>query len=672
MKLCFLMPAVFLVSASAADLPVREVVLYKHGVGYFERSGELKPGEAVRLDFRPSEMNDVLKSLTVQDASGGKITGIRYDSSEPLARKLADFPFALKPGAPLSSFLDSLRGARIDISVGGQTLTGAIVSGRQTPATAQQPERELLTLMLDSGDLRNIDLGSVSSLQLRDAELQRKLKEYLSLVDESRSTEKRSVYIDSVATGQRKFLASYVIPMPVWKSTYRLIFGEGAAPTLEGWAIVDNVTGEDRTKVRLSVVSGRPVSFISRLYEPRYVTRPTAELAEDRAQAPVVYEGAMGGALRSDMAMEKAAPAAGGAPAVRFRNLETAASAFAAPAAPAPPRVAAEPSSLAFTASARELGELFEYDFPSAVTVRKDESAMLPFLQQKVSARKLLIYSDPSSEHPLNAAEINNDTGKTLDGGPITVYDSGAYGGEALMETLKASDKRLISYAVDLGTRVTTKFGSKEDVVREIHVRRGVLTARQAIQETRTYTIRNADQKPKTLIIEHPVRQGYDLLGQKPFETTASAYRFEVKLAAGGTAELPVNEERVFDNTYSVSNLTPDLLGTYVQNKALSEAARKQLQAIVAQKSLVAQNDADISRATQEFTDLTRDQDRLRQNIESLNRVSGQQEQVQQYARQLAAQETRLAGLRDRQAELRKKKAALESELNSLIEKMDF
>ena len=671
MKLCFLMPAVFLVSASAADLPVREVVLYKHGVGYFERSGELKPGEAVRLDFRPSEMNDVLKSLTVQDASGGKITGIRYDSSEPLARKLADFPFALTPGAPLSSFLDSLRGARIDVSIGGQTLTGAIVSGRQTPATAQQPERELLTLMLDSGDLRSIDLGSASSLQLRDAELQRKLKEYLSLVDESRSTEKRSVYIDSAATEERKFMASYVVPMPVWKSTYRLIFGEGAAPMLEGWAIVDNVTGEDWTNVRLSVVSGRPVSFISRLFEPRYVTRPTAELAEDRAQAPVVYEGAMDAAMRSDMALEKSATVA--SPLARqMMRAGAAGGMMAEQSVPAPPRATAEPSSLAFTASARELGELFEYDFPSAVTVRKDESAMLPFLQQKVSARKLLIYSDPSSEHPLNAAEINNDTGKTLDGGPVTVYDSGAYGGEALMETLKASDKRLISYAVDLGTRVTTKFGSKSDIVREIHVRRGVLTARQAIQETRTYTVRNADQKPKTLIIEHPVRQAYNLLGQKPVETTASAYRFEVKLAAGGTAELPVNEERVFDNTYSVSNLTPDLLMTYVQNKALSEAARKQLQAIVAQKSLVAQNDADISRATQEFTDLSRDQDRLRQNIESLNRVSGQQEQVQQYARQLAAQETRLAGLRDRQAELRKKKAALESELNSLIEKMDF
>jgi hypothetical protein len=297
---------------------------------------------------------------------------------------------------------------------------------------------------------------------------------------------------------------------------------------------------------------------------------------------------------------------------------------------------------------------------------------MLPFLQQKISARKLLIYSDTASAHPMNAFEVTNDTGKTLDGGPVTVYDAGAYGGEALMETLKASDKRLISYAVDLGTRITTQFGSKRDMVREIHFRRGVLTARQAVQETRTYTIRNADQKAKTLIVEHPVRQGYELINRKPAEKTASAYRFEVPLAAGATAELAVGEERVFDTSYTVSNLTPDVLVSFVQNKALSETARKQLEAIVTQKRSIAENDGVLNRAAQDIEELTRDQSRLRQNIDSLNRVSGQQEQVQQYARQLTAQEVRLAGLRDRQAELRTKKAALESELNSLIEKMDF
>jgi hypothetical protein len=340
----------------------------------------------------------------------------------------------------------------------------------------------------------------------------------------------------------------------------------------------------------------------------------------------------------------------------------------------APPSAAprAELSTLAETAAAQELGELFEYSFPTPVTIRKGESAMLPFVQQKIQARKLLIYSDRSSTHPLNAVELVNDTGKTLDGGPVTVYDGGAYGGEALMETLKASDKRLISYAVDLGTRITTKLGARRDFVREVHFRRGVLISRQALQETLTYTVRNADQKPKTLLIEHPVRPGYELTKLKPVETTASAYRFELKLPPGAAAELPVEEERVTETTYSVANVTPDLLATFVQNKALSDSARKQLESIVELKRRIADVDSAIKQNAQEFDNLSRDQQRLRQNIESLNRVSGQQDLVQQYARQLAEREARLAQLRDQEAGLRQKKAALESELNALIEKIEF
>src|SRR5579863_889740 len=192
--------------------------------------------------------------------------------------------------------------------------------------------------------------------------------------------------------------------------------------------------------------------------------------------------------------------------------------------------VTAENSSIAAIATARELGELFEYRIPAPVTIRKGESAMLPFLQDKITARRLLIYSDQRSAHPLNAAEIDNSTGKTLDGGPITVYDAGSYAGEALMETVKTGDKRLLGYAVDLGTRITTQFDSKGDVVREVHMNRGTLNTRTAAIETKTYTIKNVDQKAKTLIIEHPARPGYSLIDRKATEKTANAYRFEVKL----------------------------------------------------------------------------------------------------------------------------------------------
>ena len=145
-----------------------------------------------------------------------------------------------------------------------------------------------------------------------------------------------------------------------------------------------------------------------------------------------------------------------------------------------------------------------------------------------------------------------------------------------------------------------------------------------------------------------------------------------MKLAAGAAETFPVVEERVYDQTYAVSNLTPDVLVTYIQNKTLSDAARKQLEQIATQKRQIAEMDNEIRRTDASVNELVRDQDRMRSNIASLNQVSGQQQQVQTYARQLAAQESQIASLRDRSAELKKKKAAAESALNALIESAGF
>jgi hypothetical protein len=329
-------------------------------------------------------------------------------------------------------------------------------------------------------------------------------------------------------------------------------------------------------------------------------------------------------------------------------------------------------SNVAVNVAATDLGELFEYRFASPVTVKKDESAMFPFLQQKIGSRKLLIYSENYGEHPMSAAELTNSTGKTLDGGPITVFDGASYAGEALMTTLKTADKRLISYAVDLGTRVTTQFDSARNMVREVHANRGMLTARSAMEETKTYTIRNVDQKPKTLIIEQVQRQGYKVINQKPSETTTTANRFEVKLGPDATEKFPLTEERVYDETTAVSSLTPDVLLVYVQNKAISDAGRLQLQQILDVKRQIADVDNQIRQTQRDIESVTSDENRTRQNIQSLNQVSGQQEQVQKYARQLADQESQLAALRDRQAGLTKQKSTLDASLNDLIGKLQF
>ncbi len=647
------------VPAIAADLPIREVILYKHGVGYFERAGELQAGETARLDFKASDMNDVLKSLTIVDRSGGVIGGVRYDAAEPLEKRLQDFPFTVDRQASLAAFLDQLKGARLELRLGSDTVAGTIISARTSKPDEKTPERQTVVLLTDSGEIRTFDLGAASSVKLSDPKLQALLRDYLTVLSGARSKDRRSVYIDASGTGTRQLSASYMTPSAVWKSSYRLIFGAQGEPTLEGWAIIDNTSGDDWTNVKLSVVSGRPISFITQLYEPRYVQRPTAELAENRPVAPVVLQGAIGGRVG---AANQAARAFAGAPAPARESL----------ADSLLKTESGQASSLAPTTDTRDLGELFEYSFSSPVTVKQGESAMLPFLQQKIGARKLLIYMESFGLHPMNAAEISNTTGKTLDGGPITVYDANAYAGEALVETLKAGDKRLITYGVDLGARVTTAFDSSKANVREIHFARGILTTRNAVEETKTYTIKNVDPGRKTVIIEHKQRPGYKLLDAKPSETTADAYRFEVNVGGNATERFPVREERVYDQTMSISSLTPDLIATYLQNKALSEAGRRQLEQIAQKKRDIAANDAQLRQAQADLNNLTQDEERQRRNIESLRNVAGQQDLVQQYARQLAAAEVKLAGLRDQESGLQRQKTALQGELNSLIEKAEF
>ena len=639
----------------AADLPIREVILYKHGVGYFERAGELRSGETARLDFKASDMNDVLKSLTIVDRNGGVIGGIRYDAAEALDKRLQDFPFAIDRQASLAAFLDQMKGARLELRLGSDTVAGMIVSARMSKPDEKSPERETVVLLVDSGEIRNFDLGAASSVKLSDPKLQGLLRDYLTVLSGARSKDRRSVYVDALGTGTRQLAARYMTPSAVWKSSYRLIFGSQAEATLEGWAIVDNTSGEDWTNVKLSVVSGRPISFITQLYEPRYATRPTAELAENQPVAPVVLQGA----FSPPPPAPKAAQATGGN---RFALREEERARFDA----------VRESSIAPTTDTRELGELFEYSFSSPASVKQGESAMLPFLQQKIGARKLLIYMESFGLHPMNAAEIANSTGKTLDGGPITVYDANAYAGEALVETLKAGDKRLITYGIDLGSRVTTAFDSSKANVREIHFSRGILTTRNAVEETKTYTIKNVDPKRKTVIIEHKQRPGYKLLDGKPSETTADSYRFEVNVGGNSTEAFVVREERVYDQTMSVSSITPDLIATYLQNKSLSEVGRRQLEQIAQKKREIVANDSQLRQAQADLNSLTQDEERQRKNIESLRNVAGQQNLVQQYAGQLAASEVKLTGLRDQQSDLQRKKTMLDAELIGLIEKAEF
>lgn len=651
--------------AAGADLPVTKVILYKNGVAYCERSGQTEAGAPARLEFKLSEMDDVLKSLVVED-KGGAVARVRFETNEPVNRRLAEIGIALPGQQPLALLLDQWRGEKVEMSYRGEKLTASILAGRLAP-TPNQGQRQELSVALDNGELRTLDLDAATGIRLADPRLNRQLTDALLAMRQARSRERRTVFIDSSGAGARTILARYLVPAPLWRSTYRLSLGETPEAMLEGWAKVDNFSGEDWSGVELAVVSGRPVSFISRLYEPKYVQRVEASLPEEEAVRPELYQTAM---ERDAVAAEGEAKLRPNAAAPRRMALGARAESRELVAAAPPP--APLMSRVAETAEAAEKGDLFEYRFPSKVTARNGESILLPFLQQKLPVRKLLIYSDRGSQNPRNAVEIDNASGKTLDGGPITVYDSGGYAGEALVETTKDGVKRLISYAVDQGTRVTTNFESGTQVVRSIRAQRGILTTRSAVEVTTTYTADNAASKEKSLVIEHAVDRNMKLLSPKPDETTPSHYRFALKLPPKAQARLVVKQEQELESSISVNDIDNDTLVVYARNRAITAAARQQLEAVLAKKRELAAAQNEQRRLERQRNDAAQQQSRVRENIGALNRVAGQQEQVQKFAAQLVGIDTEIGNLTVRINELTKTAQQLDAELKALIEKLEF
>jgi hypothetical protein len=407
-----------------------------------------------------------------------------------------------------------------------------------------------------------------------------------------------------------------------------------------------------------------------------------AELPEDRAAGPEVYSGSVDGQTVGDrnalfggtgMADGVLGGVVGGVPGAAPRP-SARAKQFVNNQLMAPGAMAqtVEVTSNVAGATGSVLGELFEYNFATPVTIKHNQSAMLPFLSDKVAARKLLIYTSKDGEHPVNAAEVTNSTDKTLDGGPITVYDAGAYAGEALVETLKAGDKRLIGYAVDYGTRITNNFDNGDENVLEVHSSNGILEIKSSERDHRTYEIKNVDAKAKTLIIQQDGLNEYTVISPKPIERTATAYRFEVRLPANGTQTLKVEEEKVTSDTLAVASSGSDRLVEIIQNKKLSAEGRQRLQAIVDLKQQIAQTQATLDSGKNSIDELTQDQTRLRQNIDSLNKVKGQEDQVRQYSGKLNDNEIKLAQLRDQRTELARTVARQNAEIRNAIAHLNF
>jgi hypothetical protein len=657
-----------------AALPIRAITLYRSGVGYFERRGLIEGDADVQLTFDEDQVNDILKSMVLFDIDGGDIETISYGSREPLERRLASFGIDISDDPDLAKLLRRIRGADVALELPAGAVQGRVLGVEERPvaheggATVSTP----FVNIISPAGIRSIDISEIASMQILDEDLAGELAKALGALSEQRADRVKTVDISLRGVGERRVVTRYVHEMPVWKPSYRLVLPDDASgngkPTIQGWAIVENTTDEDWTDVTLSLVAGRPVSFQMDLYEPLHADRPFVPVPTVPGVAPRVYRSGAGEAMRQALREEAEDKFAAGRDRARRG------------AAPAPTETAAAAKSFASfgnyaegapaaRAAAVEEGEVFQYRLDTPVTIERQRSAMIPILSEEISGRRVSIFSSADgSEHPMRGVELVNTTDLQLMPGPISVFDSSAYAGDAQIGHVPAGDKRLLAYAVDLHVQAITE-SSGDSRVESIRIVQGMLEQISKRTQSVRYAFANKDEeRDRTIIIEHPKMGGWDLTAPNaPSEETESLYRFELDVAGGKSRALTVSQERVESSRTALVSAHMPTLVAHARNGRVSQDVLDAVREAARLQSLIAGAERELTRLDQERNEIAQDQSRIRQNMNSIDRRS---ELYTRYLRKFDEQETRLEALaseRDAaQKKLDERRVALENYLKEL------
>jgi hypothetical protein len=308
------------------------------------------------------------------------------------------------------------------------------------------------------------------------------------------------------------------------------------------------------------------------------------------------------------------------------------------------------------------------------ITIQKNRSAMVPIVQSPIAAEKVSLWNEQAGlSRPQRALWLTNSTGLTLDGGSFSVMEEETFAGEGIFEPIRPAEKRLVSYANDLALNVSSKLGSDQERFTRVVIARGILTQETELRERKTYTIRNEDTSTRALIVEHPVRRGYELRGDvKPAETTADWLRFRVPVDAKQTTTLVVDEVHALKHDYVVSNVTLQNLELFVRQKSINQSLEDALRKVLAQKNAIKELQGQQSARDAAMTKIFDDQQRLRENMKALKGSAEEKALLQRYTQQLNDQETQLAVLRKESEGLATQAQTSQQALDQMIQQLSF
>jgi hypothetical protein len=663
-------PALAQPRPGTAELPVSRVLLFSSGVGYFQREGQVEGSTRLDLQFRSQTINDLLKSLVVQDQGGGQVSTVHYDNRDPIDKTLKTFAIDLTTNPSIGQLLNQVRGERVEVHYtddplrGGQATpcTGLIVGvekQRRQVGKDQVVEIEQLNLLTAEG-LKGVPLGQVQRVRLLKLELEQEFRKALEILATAHDQQKKTVSLNCVGQGRRTVRCGYVTESPLWKTSYRLSVDKDQVH-LQGWAIVENTTDEDWNGVRLSLVSGRPLSFLMDLYEPLYVPRPVVEPELFASLRPPTYGGALESRDKATPPPEKKPaaaapePASIGRPAEEAKRLKADAGdvlrRLAEGEALGKDRLMDLHEGVASAALTTELGEYFHYQIEHPVSLPRQKSALIPIVDKAVEGTKVSIYNEGvHAKFPLRGLRFKNTTALHLTQGPVTVFEDKSYAGDARLTHLQPGESRLVSYAIDLSTEVEPAAKKLDDTLLSVKVAKGILYASFKQRASKTYTITNRSQEPRRVVIEHPYRPDFQLVEPaKPAERTREFYRFEVTAGPDQTVQQEVIEEQTRVQQVVLTGSDDDTLRYFLRASASNEQVKQALEQALKLKGDLAQTRREMQTEEQALKVIDQEQGRLRANME---RVPQTAELFKRYLQKLEEQETEIEKRREKIAKL--------------------
>lgn len=642
--------------AGPGELTLERVMLSTGGVGYFEFAAEVEGDAELALKVPLDQVDDVLKSIVVYDADG-VVGQVRLPGREPLAQVFRDLPFGPAALESPAALLNHLQGAEIR-ATGDRELSGRVLKVvRETTTLANglgTTLRHRVSLMTDAG-VQQFILEQAEAVAFVDPALRAQVRQALGAIAAHRVRDSRTLTIVVEGTTRRTVVVGYVIAVPLWKVSYRLglpAVDQAGPARLRGWAHVDNLSGLDWRDVDLTLVSGNPVTFRQALYTAYFVNRPEVPVEVlgrvlPRLDQGVVARGNKAAGFRGGQTKRENFRRQQGLAKSRLAQSRDDVAATTAAAAPMLKEEApANRPAAMIAATAKEATTHVVFRLPRPVTVGNGQSLMVPIVDRTMPGERLALYQPSThARHPLATVLLINESETSLPPGSLTLYEvpevgAATYLGDARLAVLPAGDRRLVSFAVDQKVRIDRESKGRQRVLKG-RINRGILEISMSDEQTTLYRIKAPAREPRPVLIEHPVRPGWEIITPKLTEVdrTEGHYRIRKDLAAGAEVTVAVTLRRPRLQTIQLTRATDQQLVAYTRTDTLDPKLRRALAKIGDLRETVAERSRRVERLAASRKKLFEEQQRIRNN---LGRVPHNSDLQRRYLKKLNLQEDEL------------------------------